>query len=49
MNESEPSTFEEVVDEQVWRDVVVDEYSSIMRNDAWETMSGPEGNSMVIS
>ena len=48
INKLEPSTFEEAVDEQVWRDAMV-EYSSIMRNDVWGTVSRPEGKFVVIS
>lgn len=28
---------------------MVEEYSSIMRNDVWDTVSRPKGNSMVTS
>jgi hypothetical protein len=31
--DSEPSSFEEVGNYQVWRDAMVEEHSSIMRND----------------
>ena len=33
IRESEPSTFEETIEHQVWRESMVEEYSSIMKND----------------
>jgi hypothetical protein len=47
IRESEPSTFEEVVGRQVWRDAMMEEYSSIMKNDVWEIVPRPEGKSVV--
>jgi hypothetical protein len=47
--ESEPSTFEEVVDQQVWKDAMVEEYNSIMKNDVWEVVSRPKGKLVVTS
>ena len=46
---SEPSSFQEVVDQRVRRDAMVEEYDSIMRNDVWEVLPKPEGNSVVTS
>ena len=34
--DSEPSTFEEASQRHVWRDAMMEEYHSIMKNDAWE-------------
>jgi hypothetical protein len=31
-----PSSFQEVADQQVWHDTMVEEYTSIMKNDAWD-------------
>ena len=36
LRDSEPSTFEEASQHQVWRDAMMEEYHSIMKNDAWE-------------
>jgi hypothetical protein len=47
--ESEPSTFEEATSRQVWRDAMMEEYNSIMKNDVWEVVPRPEGKSVVIS
>jgi hypothetical protein len=44
----EPSSFEEVPDQQVWQDVVVEEYTSIMRNYVWDIVSRLERKSVVI-
>jgi hypothetical protein len=35
IQESEPSTFEEATGRQVWRDAMMEEYNSIMKNDVW--------------
>ena len=47
--DSEPSSFEEALEQQVWRDAMVEEYSSIMKNGVWDIVSRPEGKSMVSS
>ena len=47
--ESEPSTFEEASSRQVWRDAMMEEYNSIIKNDVWEVVTRPEGKSVVIS
>jgi hypothetical protein len=39
--DSETSSFEEASRQQVWRDVIVEEHNSIMRNDVWEIVSRP--------
>ena len=35
----EPSSFEEAVYQQVWVDSMMEEYDSVMKNDAWECCS----------
>jgi hypothetical protein len=37
----EPSSFEETADQQVWWDAMVEEYTSIMRNDVWDKVPRP--------
>jgi hypothetical protein len=49
IQESEPSTFEEATSRQVWRDSMMEEYNSIMKNDIWEVVPRPEGKSVVTS
>jgi hypothetical protein len=45
----EPSSYEEVASQQVWRDAMVEEHNSIMHNDVWEIVSRPEGKSILTS
>jgi hypothetical protein len=45
----EPSSFQEATDQQVWRDAMVEEYTSIMKNDVWDIVSRLEGTSVVSS
>ena len=47
--DADPSTYEEVATQQVWRDAMVEEYQSIMKNDVWEVVPRPEGKSVVTS
>jgi hypothetical protein len=49
IRESEPSTFEEATSRQIWRDSMMEEYNSIMKNDVWEVVPRPEGKSVVTS
>jgi hypothetical protein len=49
IRESEPSTFEEATSRQVWRDAMMEEYNSIMKNDVWEVVPRPEGKLVVTS
>ena len=47
--QSEPGTFEEVVKHQVWKDVMNEEYESIMRNDVWDVVPRLKEKSVVTS
>jgi hypothetical protein len=47
--DAEPSTFEEATKHQEWKDSMVEEYQSIMKNDVWEVVLRPEGKSVVTS
>lgn len=47
--EIEPSSYEEAFTQSVWREVVAEEYASIMKNDVWEVVPEPEGKSVVTS
>ena len=49
MIQVEPPTFEEVVKEQVWKDVMAEEYELIIKNDLWDVVSIPKGKSVVTS
>jgi hypothetical protein len=45
----EPSCYEEATSHPVWRDVMMEEYQSIMKNDVWDIVLRPEGKSVVTS
>ena len=49
LRDSKPSTFEEASQHLVWRDAMMEEYHSIMKNDVWQIVRRPEGKSMVTS
>jgi galactose-1-phosphate uridylyltransferase len=40
---AEPSTFEEAVKKKEWKEAMMEEYQSIMKNDVWEIVPRPEG------
>jgi hypothetical protein len=37
----ETSTYEEVVENIVWKDAIMEEYQSIMKNNVWEVVPRP--------
>jgi hypothetical protein len=43
----EPFCYEEASSQQVWRDAMMEEYQSIMKNDVWDIVMRPEGKYMV--
>ena len=46
----EPSTYEEAVGQEVWRDAMMEEYQSIMKNDVWDVVVlRPKGKFVVTS
>jgi hypothetical protein len=47
--DSEPYFHGEAFGEQVWKDVMTEEYQSILKNDVWDVFPRPEGNSVVTS
>jgi hypothetical protein len=49
IRDTKPQTFAQVVDHQVWREAMVEEYDSIVRNDVWDVDSRPVGKSVVTS
>ena len=49
ISDTEPQTFAQAVDQQVWRKAMLEEYDSIMRNDVWEVVPRPMGKSIVTS
>jgi hypothetical protein len=47
--DAEPEIFAQAVYQQVWREAMLEEYDSIMRNDVWEVVLRPVGKSIVTS
>ena len=47
--DAEPCIFEEVVEKQVWKDAMQEEYQSIMKNDVWDVVPHPERKSVMTS
>eukprot|EP00253_Pinus_taeda_P025897 PITA_25897 len=47
--ETEPSSFEEAVQQPIWVDAMVKEYDSIVRNSVWDVVPRPENKSVVSS
>jgi len=47
--DSEPSSFEEAVQQPVWVDAMVEEYDSIMWNCVWDVVPRPQDKSVVSS
>jgi len=47
--DTEPTSYEEVVEKKVWRDAMVEEYQSIMKNDVWDVVRRPKGKLVVTS
>jgi hypothetical protein len=45
--DSEPSYYEETYSQPVWRDVMMEEYHSIVKNDVWVIVMRPEGKFVV--
>jgi hypothetical protein len=49
MIESEPTCFEEVIENKAWKDSMMEEYISIIKNDVWEVVPRPQNKSVVGS
>jgi hypothetical protein len=47
--DSEPSTFEKDTKHKVWKDSMIEEYESILKNDVWEMVPRAQGKSIVTS
>jgi hypothetical protein len=45
----EPSTFEEAIKKKEWKEAMMEEYQSIMKNDIWEVVPIPIEKSVVTS
>jgi hypothetical protein len=47
--DSKSSYYEEETSHPIWRDVMMEEYQSIMKNDVWDIVPRTEGKSVVTS
>jgi len=47
--DSGPSNFEEATKHKVWKDSMIEEYKSILKNDVWEVVPRPQGKALVTS
>ena len=47
--DKEPSSYEEVAERKEWKDAMIKEYQSIMKNDVWDVVPRPIGKSVVTS
>eukprot|EP00253_Pinus_taeda_P032986 PITA_32986 len=47
--QNEPSSFSDVVKHQVWKDAMIEEYESIMKNDVYEVVLRPLDKTVVTS
>ena len=41
--DKEPSEYEEAAERKEWKDAMIEEYQSIMKNDVWDVVPRPEG------
>ena len=46
---AEPSSYEEAIEKKEWKDAMIKEYHSIMKNDVWDMFPRPEGKFVVPS
>ena len=47
--DKEPSTYEEVAENKEWKDAIIEEYQSIMKNDVWEIVPRLKKKSVMTS
>jgi hypothetical protein len=47
--DAEPSSYEEATEKKVWRNAMIEEYQSIMKNDVWDIVLRPKEKSVVTS
>ena len=47
--DQEPTSYEEVVQRKEWVEAMMEEYQPIMKNDVWDIVPKPEGNTIVSS
>ena len=47
--DKEPSSYEEAIEWKEWKDVMIEEYQSIIKNDVWDVVPRTKGKSLVTS
>ena len=47
--DKEPSNYEQAVEKKEWKNAMIKEYQSIMKNDVWDVVPRPQGKSVVTS
>ena len=47
--DKEPSNYEEEAKKKEWKDSMIREYQSIIKNDVWDVVRRPDGKSIVTS
>ena len=47
--DKEPSNYEEAIEKKEWKDAMIEEYKSIMKNDVWDVVPRPKGKFVVTS
>jgi hypothetical protein len=49
ISDAEPSSFEEADKLQVWKDAILEECTSIIKNNVWDIVPRPKDKSLVSS
>ena len=47
--DTKPSSCDKVVGQIIWRDAMMEEYQTIMKNDVWDVVPRPEGKYVITS
>ena len=47
--DKEPSNYKEAAEKKEWKDSMIKEYQSIMKNDLWDVVPRPEGKWVLSS
>jgi hypothetical protein len=47
--DAEPTSYEEAGKKKEWKDSMIEEYRSIVKNDVWDVVSRPKEKTMVSS
>jgi hypothetical protein len=47
--DAKPTCYEEAAEKKEWKDTMIEEYQSIVKNDVWDVVSRPKEKMVVIS